>query len=51
MAPDYPNDSDGDALKRVASHGNDMAAPMVIEFPVVVPAEIPAKQFASVASA
>jgi hypothetical protein len=51
MTPDYPNDSDGDALRRVASDGNDMTAPMVIEFPVVVPAEIPAKQFASVASA
>jgi hypothetical protein len=50
MALDFPNDSDGDALRRVESHGNDMTAPMVIEFPVVVPSEIPAKQFASVAS-
>ena len=50
MAPEYPNDADGDALRRVAADGNDMAAPMVIEFPVVVPAELPAKQFASVAA-
>lgn len=50
-APDYPDDSDGDALRSVAADGNDMSAPMVVEFPVVVPAETPAKQFASVASA
>ena len=51
MAPDFPNDADGDALRRVAADGNDMTAPMVIDFPVVVPAETPANQFAAVASA
>jgi hypothetical protein len=50
MTPNYPNDSDGDALRRVAADGNDMNAAMVIDFPVVIPAENPAKQFASIAS-
>jgi hypothetical protein len=49
--PDYPNDADGDALRRVAADGNDMSAPMVMDFPVVLPAETPARQFASVAAA
>src|SRR5262245_33633259 len=45
----YPNDSDGDALRRVAADGNDMNSPMLIEFPVVVPTETVANQFASCA--
>jgi len=49
--PDYPNDSDGDALRRVAADGNDMSAPMPIDFPVVVPDEAQAKAFAAVAAA
>ena len=49
--PDYPNDSDGDALRRVAADGNDMSAPMSIDFPVVLPHEAQAKAFAAVAAA
>ena len=33
MTPAYPDDADGDALRRVASSGSDMALPMVIDFP------------------
>ncbi len=51
MTTNYPNDSDGDALRGIARDGSDMTAPMVIECPVVVSAEMPAHQFASVASA
>jgi regulator of RNase E activity RraB len=51
MMPDYPDDADGDALRRVAADGNDMSAPMVVDFPVVLPAPTPAKHFAAVAAA
>ena len=37
--PDYPNDADGDALRRVAADGNDMSKPMLIDFSVAVPSE------------
>ena len=49
MTQNYPNDSDGDALQRLAADGNDMASPMVIEFPVVVSTEILAERFARIA--
>jgi regulator of RNase E activity RraB len=48
-AQHYPDDSDGDALRRVAADGNDMDSPMLIEFPVVVPTETQAEQFARAA--
>ena len=50
MQPDYPNDSDGDALRRVAAHGSDMSLPMLIDFPVVVATELAAQQFSAVAA-
>jgi hypothetical protein len=37
---DYPNDADGDALRRVAHDGNDMTRPMAIDFAVAVPDEV-----------
>jgi hypothetical protein len=40
MLLNYPNDSDGDALRRVAAGGSDMTAPMVVEFPVVAASPI-----------
>ncbi len=49
MPEDYPNDADGDALRRVASSGNDMDQPMRVDFPVVLPDEATAQQFAEVA--
>jgi hypothetical protein len=36
---DYPNDGDGDALRRLARDGNDMTRPMEIDFAVAVPNE------------
>ena len=37
MSDTYPDDADGDALRRVASTGADMSGPMDIDFFVVVP--------------
>jgi len=39
MNEEFPNDSDGDALRRVARDGADMSQPMVIDFSVLVPNE------------
>jgi len=36
---EYPNDADGDALRRVANDGADMSRPMSIDFMVAVPDE------------
>ena len=33
----YPDDADGDALRRIASTGADMSRPMQIDFFVAVP--------------
>jgi len=35
----YPNDADGDALRRIAADGSDMSQPMEIDFFVAVPDE------------
>ena len=37
MSAPYPNDADGDALRRVADDGADMSRPMVIDFSVDAP--------------
>ena len=37
--PDYPNDADGDALRRVAADGADMSKPMSIDFAIAAPSE------------
>ncbi len=42
---EYPDDADGDALRRVSCHA-DMSKPMAIEFQVVLPNEQSANQFA-----
>ena len=34
---DFPNDADGDALRRVLKHGSDLSRPMEIDFTVDVP--------------
>jgi hypothetical protein len=44
----YPDDADGDALRRVASDGNDMSRPMDIDFAVAVPDESAAQRVAEV---
>jgi hypothetical protein len=45
----YPNDADGDSLRRVASSGSDMALPMVIDFSVAAPDEAAARGVARAA--
>jgi hypothetical protein len=39
MSIPIPNDSDGDAMRRVLSHGSDASRPMKIDFHVAVPNE------------
>lgn len=34
---DFPNDADGDALRRLAEDGNDLTRPMHIDFTISVP--------------
>jgi hypothetical protein len=46
IAAGYPNDADGDALRKVASNGSDMARPMVIEYSIAVPDKATAKRVA-----
>jgi hypothetical protein len=46
MLPDYPNDATGNNLSRLKAAGNNMKAPMLIEFQVVLRDEGTAKQFA-----
>jgi regulator of RNase E activity RraB len=46
MPNEYPNDADGDALRLVASSGNDMSKPMDIDFQVAAPDEATAKRVA-----
>ncbi len=36
---EYPDDADGDALRRVAQHGSNMDEPMKIEFSIDVPSK------------
>ncbi len=49
MAINFPNDSDGDALRRLVDIGSDMTKPMYISFQVAVPDEAVAKALADVA--
>src|ERR1051325_1641432 len=46
MTPDYPDDADGDALRRVARAGSDMTQPMLIDYHVAVQDRISADQIA-----
>jgi regulator of RNase E activity RraB len=46
---DFPNDSDGDALRLVVGDGSDMGKPMFIDFHVAVPSEEAAKELAQAA--
>jgi regulator of RNase E activity RraB len=48
---EYPDDADGDALRRVAGDGADMSRPMVIEFTVDAPDETAASVVAERVSA
>ncbi|MDG3004603.1 ribonuclease E inhibitor RraB [Paludisphaera mucosa] len=46
MDDDYPDDEDGDALRRVADLGVDMKRPMEIDFFVAVPSREAGEAFA-----
>jgi regulator of RNase E activity RraB len=49
MSEQYPPDEDGDALRRLAAGGNDMARPMEIDFSIAVPDEPAAQRVAEAA--
>jgi regulator of RNase E activity RraB len=46
MMQDYPNDADGDALRRVAACGSDMCRPMDIDFQIAALDEPTARKVA-----
>jgi hypothetical protein len=46
---EFPNDADGDALRRFIDKGSDFSEPMLIDFQVAVPDETAAKGLADVA--
>src|SRR5262249_33233075 len=50
MSDDYPNDADGDALRRLASTGAEMSRPMEIDFIVTVPDRETGEAFAEIAA-
>lgn len=50
IADGFPNDSDGDALRRVAHDGSDLTKPMLIDFHVAVPDEASARGLGGVAA-
>ena len=41
----FPNDENGDVLRRMAADGVDLASPRVVDFEHVFPSEASAKQF------
>ena len=47
---DYPNDSDGDALRRLVAIGSDMSKPVDIDFQIAAPDEATAKRVADEAA-
>jgi Regulator of ribonuclease activity B len=47
---DYPNDADGDSLRRVRDGGSDMSLPMTIDFSIDVPNESAARAVAALVS-
>ena len=48
---DFPNDADGDSLRRVAESGSDLSQPMSIDFTVKAPDERAARIIADLVSA
>ena len=49
MNESYPDDADGDALRRIAEDGSDMTRPMVIDFHVAAPDQAAAEAIAEAA--
>jgi hypothetical protein len=50
MYDEYPNDADGDALRRVAGGGSDMSEPMDVDFQIAAPDESTAMTIAEIAA-
>lgn len=48
MKHDFPNDADGDALRRFVDGGSDLSKPMTIDFQIAVPDEAAANGLAEV---
>jgi regulator of RNase E activity RraB len=40
---DFPNDGDGDALRRIVADGSDLTKPMLVDFQIAAPDETTAK--------
>ena len=49
LANGFPNDADGDALRRIIFDGSDLSKPIYIDFQVAVPDEVSAEALAAVA--
>ena len=49
MAHGFPNNADGEALRRVGADGSDLSKPMFINFHVALPGEASAKRLAAIA--
>lgn len=45
MTADFPDDENGDVLRRMASHGIDLVSPRIIDFEHCFPDEASAKAF------
>jgi hypothetical protein len=50
MVTDYPDDADGDALRRIEAGGSDMSKPMDIDFFIAASDEATAKVVAEKAT-
>jgi len=48
---DFPNDADGDSLRRVVESGSDLSQPMSIDFTIEAPDEHAARRIAELVSA
>jgi hypothetical protein len=51
MTENWPNDADGDALRRLADTGSDLSKPMFVDFQVALSNEVSANGLAAVAAA
>ena len=49
-AEDLPHDDDGEAIRRVISHGSDLSRPMPIDFAVAVPNQAAGQKIAAIVS-
>ena len=49
MPPVFPDDADGDALRRFVDGGSDLSKPMLIDFQIAVPNEAAGRSMAAAA--